>query len=315
MSVESGFAGEPIDANNLVYLRNRYYNPALGVFPSLDPYEGDVNNPMSLNRYAYVQGNPVNLVDPSGMTHERPSQFAGCASSDNQYNTLSECLLACIDTRENYRVRPPCFSEIEQPDCAHWNRRLLDEVCPHCAGLPADIPLWQSTSNFRLPMDDARLTAYGCNWVVSGGVQQGLRSRDVNPPGPPTFSPVYAPVPEAEVWLVDDLGNNSGLGNFVVLRVNTQYLPPEVQANLPGTGYLYIGYAHLSVINVSEGQRVPSDMHIGRSGQTGTDNVHLDLTVLFNTRSRESTEFRATLNDDSHQRFYTFGWETMALRK
>jgi RHS repeat-associated protein len=62
-----GFTGEPGDANGLVYLRNRYYNPALGTFISMDAFGGNPNDPMSLNRYAYVEGNPVNKTDPSGL--------------------------------------------------------------------------------------------------------------------------------------------------------------------------------------------------------------------------------------------------------
>jgi RHS repeat-associated protein len=34
------FTGELIDANALLYLRARYYHPALGVFTGLDPVEG-----------------------------------------------------------------------------------------------------------------------------------------------------------------------------------------------------------------------------------------------------------------------------------
>ena len=67
MSTKFGFTGEPTDPNDLVYLRNRYYNPNQGTFLSMDPYEGDFNDPMSLNRYAYARGNPVNLVDPCGL--------------------------------------------------------------------------------------------------------------------------------------------------------------------------------------------------------------------------------------------------------
>jgi RHS repeat-associated protein len=54
------FTGEPLDANGLVYLRARYYAPELGVFPSLDPIE-------NLNRYQYVNANPINHLDPSGL--------------------------------------------------------------------------------------------------------------------------------------------------------------------------------------------------------------------------------------------------------
>jgi RHS repeat-associated protein len=51
---------ETESANGLVYLRARYYNPALGVFPSLDPSEDQTDQPMSLNGYSWVEGNPVN---------------------------------------------------------------------------------------------------------------------------------------------------------------------------------------------------------------------------------------------------------------
>ena len=33
------FTGEMLDANALLYLRARYYSPALGVFTGLDPVE------------------------------------------------------------------------------------------------------------------------------------------------------------------------------------------------------------------------------------------------------------------------------------
>jgi RHS repeat-associated protein len=47
------FTGEQTDANGLVYLRNRYYVPGLGVFPSLDPVEGNTWQPMTLNGYGW----------------------------------------------------------------------------------------------------------------------------------------------------------------------------------------------------------------------------------------------------------------------
>ncbi len=82
-----GFTGEPTDDNGLVHLRARYYNPALGVFPSLDPVEGMLQQAMSLNRYAYVAGNVVNLVDPSGM------QTAGCQDAERIRSELRDGLI------------------------------------------------------------------------------------------------------------------------------------------------------------------------------------------------------------------------------
>lgn len=67
-----GFTGEPTDTNELLYLRARYYAPNLGVFTGLDPFEGFEDEPMSLNSYGYVYGNPVNWNDPSGSCPENP---------------------------------------------------------------------------------------------------------------------------------------------------------------------------------------------------------------------------------------------------
>jgi len=76
-NVEGG-ESSMVDANGFVYLRERYYDPVTGRFPNLDPLEGTMEQPMSLNRYSYVQNNPVNLVDPSGMIAERPELWASC---------------------------------------------------------------------------------------------------------------------------------------------------------------------------------------------------------------------------------------------
>ena len=62
-----GFTGEQTDANDLVYLRARYLSPGLGMFASLDPFEGLFREPLSLNGYIYVEADPINSSDPSGM--------------------------------------------------------------------------------------------------------------------------------------------------------------------------------------------------------------------------------------------------------
>ena len=83
-----GYTGESVDSNELVYLRNRYYSPSMGTFVSQDPYEGSMNNPMSLNRYSYVQGNPVNMTDPNGMipgqVREHHAKESSCVCQDDQ---------------------------------------------------------------------------------------------------------------------------------------------------------------------------------------------------------------------------------------
>ncbi len=50
----------------------RYYGSSIGRFTSPDdPFVGwQLNDPQSLNLYAYVQDNPINDVDPTGHMHE-----------------------------------------------------------------------------------------------------------------------------------------------------------------------------------------------------------------------------------------------------
>ncbi|HEX6100088.1 MAG TPA: RHS repeat-associated core domain-containing protein [Thermoanaerobaculia bacterium] len=60
------FTGEENDETGLTYLRARYYHPVLGRFLSRDPFPMDFTETQGINRYVYVQNNPVTLVDPSG---------------------------------------------------------------------------------------------------------------------------------------------------------------------------------------------------------------------------------------------------------
>ena len=70
-----GFTGEPQDsATGLVYLRARYYSPALGRFLTPDSIVPDVLNGQAWNAYAYVYHDPINLVDPSGYAAQGPWQ-------------------------------------------------------------------------------------------------------------------------------------------------------------------------------------------------------------------------------------------------
>jgi RHS repeat-associated protein len=65
------YRGEQYDSDlGLYYLRARYYNPATGRFLSRDPEDGYTNDPASLHKYLYANGDPVNLADPTGRAGE-----------------------------------------------------------------------------------------------------------------------------------------------------------------------------------------------------------------------------------------------------
>jgi len=71
MSNPFTYAGEMYDKESgFYYLRARYYDPGVGRFISEDTYKGQVDNPLSLNRYTYVHNNPLKYVDPTGNAAE-----------------------------------------------------------------------------------------------------------------------------------------------------------------------------------------------------------------------------------------------------
>jgi RHS repeat-associated protein len=64
----SQYATHQKDATGLHYADQRYYQASWGRFTTPDPYVPSAlpGDPGSWNRYAYVQGDPVNYLDPSG---------------------------------------------------------------------------------------------------------------------------------------------------------------------------------------------------------------------------------------------------------
>jgi RHS repeat-associated protein len=58
------YTGRENDGNGLYYYRARYYSPGLGRFISSDP----IGLAGGINTYAYVEGNPISLIDPEGLS-------------------------------------------------------------------------------------------------------------------------------------------------------------------------------------------------------------------------------------------------------
>ena len=54
------------ESTGLYYLRARYMSPETGTFTTMDTYAGTLDNPVSLHKYLYANGNPVMYKDPTG---------------------------------------------------------------------------------------------------------------------------------------------------------------------------------------------------------------------------------------------------------
>ena len=71
----NGRDGVVTDKNGLIYMRARYYSPVMKRFINADIVAGGISNAITLNRFAYANGNPVSFVDPFGLTAERGIGF------------------------------------------------------------------------------------------------------------------------------------------------------------------------------------------------------------------------------------------------
>ena len=64
----NGRDGVITDGNGLIYMRARYYSPDVRRFINADVVAGEISNAITLNRFAYANGNPVSMSDPFGLS-------------------------------------------------------------------------------------------------------------------------------------------------------------------------------------------------------------------------------------------------------
>jgi RHS repeat-associated protein len=125
-----GFTGEMTDSTGLIYLRARYLVPTDGRFLTRDTWQGDYDRPLSLNRWMYVEGNPINFTDPSGYITEGQAKRADVLVEKFRY-------LYNIEIKRDWGKRPiPLFSSLppsvtSYPDGCYWeegNWRDISEL-------------------------------------------------------------------------------------------------------------------------------------------------------------------------------------------
>lgn len=62
-----GYTGHVMDAaSGLTYMQQRYYDPSIGRFLSVDPVTANSNTGANFNRYWYANNNPYRFTDPDG---------------------------------------------------------------------------------------------------------------------------------------------------------------------------------------------------------------------------------------------------------
>jgi RHS repeat-associated protein len=84
------YTGKPIDpSTGLYYFGARFYAAALERFITEDTYPGVREDPQSLNRYVYVENNPVSYSDPTGHSSTAHMSIIMDGSDDSSSGTTS----------------------------------------------------------------------------------------------------------------------------------------------------------------------------------------------------------------------------------
>lgn len=78
-----GYGGHVADANSeMIYMQQRYYDPTISSFISVDPVGTDDSPTIMFNRYRYANSNPYSFTDPDGRcgSHIKDHVAQGCSS-------------------------------------------------------------------------------------------------------------------------------------------------------------------------------------------------------------------------------------------
>jgi RHS repeat-associated protein len=163
-STSFGFTGEQTDESGLIFLRARYYWPQIGRFTIKDTWLGDFTKPPSLNRWTYVEGNPITRIDPSGQIILKEAPAANFA-----VDILRKYLHVKLIKDWGY-VKPkmvPLFRNKPIVSCrweeGEWSlleiKHVLDEVVTLAQGMGGNTQFISNTGGIEISQDDTRNAA------------------------------------------------------------------------------------------------------------------------------------------------------------
>ena len=126
MFLFNGQYGVASDDNGLYYMRARYYNVSIKRFINQDVVTGKIAESQSLNRYAYVEGNPVSYLDPFGLEkYDKDGYFqlysgywykinntGGRLKQSRDFLNVEACLSAAIDIVVNNYITGMTITEV-----------------------------------------------------------------------------------------------------------------------------------------------------------------------------------------------------------
>lgn len=96
----AGFTGEVSDpVLGTVSFYSRTYEPVVGGWTSADAWRGTLTEPLTANRYAYVEDNPVTMVDAGGYLAVAPRWMPGIGGLVSKLGSVAKAVRAVVGVR------------------------------------------------------------------------------------------------------------------------------------------------------------------------------------------------------------------------
>ena len=156
-----GYNGEYYNAaTGMIYLRARFYEPEMNRFGQKDLLRGSAFAPQSLNRYLYVQNDPMNLIDTSGMSiRDWGKNLVNKAT--NAWNTFTTGVKELIDVGQTIY-----YTLTDKPDPRRAANQPVDAIsgaAPHATQNQIPIPFsspipWPDPTPTPIPNSNQQYT-------------------------------------------------------------------------------------------------------------------------------------------------------------
>ncbi len=236
----NGRDGVVTDDNGLIYMRARCYAPNMKRFVNADIVAGAISNAITLNRFAYANGNPVSFVDPFGLSAGQRNYQARSADYYSRAMRLDEEQMHSVvssTSKRNYQAR----------SADYYNKALqLDEEQMHPVIAPSALEaaymarhIYGATkNNYRIDLG-AEFGGWKLQKILidDNGFKMGVYYKTVN--GHTGYAIVNA---GTTTWndCVDDVAQPFGLSSDMKRSIS---LSKEFCINYPSAEVTFVGHS------------------------------------------------------------------------
>ena len=120
-----GYTGHVMDPqSDLVYMQQRYYDPVVGRFLSVDPVSANAGNGAMFNRYSYALNNPYGFKDPDGRLARGIGRFNDPSRNSPLVSEEDACRRVCLENNAD------SASQAESDSSGSVLKRILDTPSP-----------------------------------------------------------------------------------------------------------------------------------------------------------------------------------------